>query len=92
MTGITASVALLVEPRLQVPSDIHFFLQFLWIGIVGTALLAFSFKPVLKPALASDAPMPHLDTQPPAAVTAELLDEDRLWLQNHPDSSWNEQV
>lgn len=90
MTGITASVALLVEPRLQVSSDIHFFLQFLWVGVVGAALLAFALMPALNGV--SVVSVGEVGVEPQAEIPEEFLDEDRLWLQNHPDSSWNEQA
>lgn len=90
VTGITASVALLLEPRLQVSSDIHFFLQFVWVGVVGAALLAFALMPTLNGV--SVVSGVEVGAAPQQEVTEEFLDEDRLWLQNHPDSSWNEQV
>ncbi len=88
LTGMAATTALLIESRLQVSSDIHFLLQFVWMGVVGAALLAFA----LMPALNGGTPATDCDVDSQDGVTAEFLDEDRLWLQTHPDSSWNEQV
>ncbi len=89
LTGVAASIALLIESRLQVTSDIHFCLQFVWVGVVGAALLAFSLNPALRTPDSSIPPMSDIDD---ASLTEEFHDEDRLWLQAHPDSSWNEQV
>lgn len=90
MTGTAASIALLIEPRLQVSSDVHFLLQFVWLGVVSAALLAFAISPALR--TVSAASSGDVNADPVTDIPAEFLDEDRLWLQTHPDSSWNEQV
>lgn len=90
ITGTTATIALLIESRLQVSSDIHFLLEFVWVGVVSAALLAFALMPALNGI--NVVPSATGGTHSQDAITGELLDEDRLWLQNHPDSSWNEQV
>lgn len=90
ITGITASLALLIEHRLPVSSEIHFFLQFVWVGVVGAALMAFALMPTQSGNSAASSA--RLDAASQSTITEEFLDEDRVWLQTHPDSSWNEQV
>lgn len=92
MTGIVASLALLIEPRLPTPLETHYFLQFVWVGVLGAALLAFSLTPALTAAHPNDPPQSARDDDSPAAVTPEFFDADRGWLQTHSDASWNEQV
>jgi hypothetical protein len=83
VTGIIASAALLLEPWLQAPQDIHFLFQFLWVGVVGAALLLAALRPIIKTAV---------NPVSPQEATPEFLDEDRVWLQTHPDTNPNEQV
>ncbi len=85
ITGTTATIALLIEPRLRASSDTHFLIQFVWMGVVGAALLAFALKPALHTTNAALSSEIYRE-----ATTEEFFDEDRLWLQTHPDSGSNE--
>lgn len=92
VTGTIATIVLLIEPELHVPSDIHFFLQLVWVGVVGGALLTCALMPALTANSPNAPPRADGETNTPSSVTAEFFDEDRVWLQTHPDASWNEQV
>lgn len=81
-TGVIASVALITESQLSLPAEVHFLLQFVWLGVVGAALLAFAIlfpKPESKRAEPQDFSS--------VADIPEWYDEDRIWLQAHPDST-----
>jgi hypothetical protein len=90
LTGMVASIALLIEARLRVSQDVHFLLQFLWVGVVSAALLAFALLPVLKDSAQmmdkGEADDVRIDMIP------ELLDTDRAWLQSHPDTDLSTQA
>ncbi len=78
-TGLIGSAALLGEAHLSVSTDVHFLLEFLWLGVIAAALLAFGLL------AASPA-----DVHPPPPATPDVrewYDEDRLFLQQHPDSA-----
>lgn len=92
LTGTIASFALLIESRLQVPEETHFLMQFVWLGVVAAALMSFALLPALKMPARGDAQIGEIDADPPPVVIPEFLDEDRQWLQMHPNSTWNEQV
>lgn len=94
ITGVVASIALIVEASLPVSQDIHFLLEFLWVGVVSAALLAFVMHPVLtNPKLTTFPATPLAMTEPPepllrssADEITEWYDEDRLWLQGQVGS------
>jgi hypothetical protein len=89
VTGVVASIALVVEAGLPVSRDIHFLLEFLWVGVVSAALLAFVMAPVLSnPKLTTfpAAPVPELREPAVYGEVTEWYDEDRLWLQGHVGS------
>lgn len=91
LTGVVASFALIIEAGLPVSQDIHFLLEFLWVGVVSAALLAFVMVPVLSnPKLttfpAAPAPVPQLCEPQTVGEVTEWYDEDRLWLQGHVGS------
>lgn len=93
LTGMTASTALLLETRLSVSQDVHFLLELLWLGVISAALLTFALATALRPAIpppdaGEDDPLPSTT----AELLPEFLDEDRLWLQAHPDASSNLQI
>jgi hypothetical protein len=96
ITGIVASVALITEEALPLSQDIHFLLQFLWLGVVSAALLAFAIHPVLtnpkpfayEPNLSPDpSPVPT----PLSDTIEEWYDEDRIWMQEHLGSATTEE-
>jgi hypothetical protein len=84
VTGVIASIALVAEAQLSLPVDVHFLFQLVWLGVVSTALLAFAI-------LASEPKANRVAPQdfPPEEDIPEWHDEDRLWLQAHPDSTMN---
>ena len=93
VTGVIASIALFVEAGLPVSQDIHFLLEFLWVGVVSAALLAFVMIPVLTnpklttfPAALEPASVPELREPTAFGEITEWYDEDRLWLQGHVGS------
>ncbi|MDX2160426.1 MAG: hypothetical protein SF162_03780 [bacterium] len=81
-TGAAASAALLIEARLPVSQELHFLLQFVWLGVLSAALLAFA----LHPALERTSALRPIDNSTP-----EWFDADRRWLQAHPDVPPQEQ-
>lgn len=93
VTGVVASFALIIEAGLPVSQDIHFLLEFLWVGVVSAALLAFVMVPVLSnpklttfPTAPEPVPVPELRQPSMAGEVTEWYDEDRLWLQGHVGS------
>lgn len=90
MTGTAATIALLIETQLPVSADTHFLIQFVWVGVVGAALLTFSLKPALDGV--NTESVIRADAASQDEGTIEFFDEDRLWLQTHPNSNWNGQV
>lgn len=93
VTGVVASIALIAEAGLPVSQDIHFLLEFLWVGVVSAALLAFVMIPVLTnpklttfPAAPKATPVPELREPTVFGEVTEWYDEDRLWLQGHVGS------
>jgi cobalamin biosynthesis protein CobD/CbiB len=85
MTGLIASIALLIEARLPVAQEIHYMLQFVWVAVVAAALLAFAVVPSFAQAYAEQ--VRRIDAAREQASVSEWYDADREWLQNHPDSS-----
>jgi uncharacterized membrane protein len=88
LTGAIATIALLVEPRLQVAPDVHFLLQFLWLGIVAAALLAFAIQPAVNALPQTHHKAADHETD---ATVAEFFDADRQWPQTPSDITENEQ-
>lgn len=93
LTGITASIALLLEASLPVSENIHFLLELLWLSVISAGLLTIAMLPVWRnlSALTSSGRAGNGDAVAHNAseTLPELLDEDRLWLQAHPESSSN---
>ncbi len=91
VTGVVATIVLIAEEGLPLSHDVHLLLQFLWLGVSTAALLTFT----LLPALANPKPIAvqrprAAEWELPEAYAAEGVsewyDEDRVWLQGHPDS------
>lgn len=78
-TGVIGSAALLIESRLSVSTDVHFLLEFLWLGVIAAALLVF--------ALLAVSPATIHSTSSTIPDVPEWYDEDRLFLQQHPDTN-----
>lgn len=87
VTGLTASAALLIESRLRTSPDVHFLLQFVWVGVVSAALLASVLRPTLEQ---MKPPVADQSQDIPGEATPEFQDEDRAWLQEHPDDCQNQ--
>jgi hypothetical protein len=83
LTGLVSSLALLIESRLDVSESLHFLLQFVWIGVVSSALLACA----LIRAAGAVQPQAHSENRD---TIPELLDADRSWLQSHPGRPMSE--
>jgi hypothetical protein len=86
VTGLIASAALLIEAGFDVSLEVHFLLRLVWLGVVFAALLAFALSPLFRQDTSEFEPLPKERTE-----VAEWFDEDRAWLQTHPDSNWTEQ-
>lgn|GEM_PF-2571734 len=96
ITGIVASVALITEESLPLSQDVHFLLQFLWLGVVSASLLAFAIHPVLtnpKPFAYEPNLSPEPTPSPPSSSDSidEWYDEDRIWMQEHLGSATAEE-
>lgn len=77
-TGLIGSAALLIEAHLSVSTDVHFLLEFLWLGVIAAALLVF--------ALLAASPVTLHSSSITIPDVPEWYDQDRLFLQRHPDS------
>ncbi len=80
IVGVVATLALLLEIRLPVPQDIHFLLQFLWVGVAMSGL----FVAMLHPAINSHTPADFGATLQKDDIP-EWHDPDRVWMQQQPD-------
>ncbi|MCU0515121.1 MAG: hypothetical protein MUE40_21400 [Anaerolineae bacterium] len=87
ITGVIATLFLLLEGELPLTETEHLLLQILWVGVAFGALLAWSLQPALPPPAPPPAAASRTDSAevPPAAAGHdERYDQDRLWLQQHP--------
>jgi hypothetical protein len=73
IVGMTATAALLLENSLNLPQDVHFLLELLWVGVaIGGVFIAMIHPYFRLPEEFRIKEIPEWD------------DPDRLWMQRHP--------